>query len=59
VMTDGLNPTDEEGFELLWNKLYEVDSGVFESWLQQALAGTTFAEDDVTVVAVDFTKEEG
>lgn len=59
VMTDGLNPTDEEGFELLWNKLYEENSGVFESWLQQAFAGTTFAEDDVTVVAVDFTKEEG
>ena len=59
LMTDGLNPTDQEGFDLLWKNLKEDDSGVFDAWLQQALSGTTFAEDDVTVVAVDFTMGEG
>lgn len=59
LMTDGLNPTDHKGFELLWKNLKEDDSGVFDAWLQQALSGTTFAEDDVTVVAVDFTMGEG
>jgi hypothetical protein len=59
LMTDGLNPTDQVGFNLLWEKMNEEDPNEFEAWLQKALAGTTFAEDDVTVVAVDFTKEEG
>ena len=59
VMTDGLNPTDQEGFELLWKSINEQGSMAFETWLQKALAGTTFAEDDVTVVAVDFTMGEG
>lgn len=59
LMTDGLNPTDQKGFNLLWEKLIEEDPVEFEAWLQKALAGTTFAEDDVTVVAVDFTMEEG
>ena len=59
LMTDGLNPTDQEGFDLLWKMLNEKESNAFDAWLGKAFAGTTFAEDDVTVVAVDFTKEEG
>ena len=59
VMTDGLNPTDQEGFALLWKSINEQGSMAFEAWLQKALAGPTFAEDDVTVVAVDFTMGEG
>ena len=54
LMTDGVNPASAEGLEALWNALHEDDESSFDGWLRAAADSDTFADDDVSVVAIDF-----
>ena len=54
LMTDGVNPTSSEGLEALWNALHDDDESSFDGWLRAAADADTFADDDVSVVAIDF-----
>jgi len=54
LMTDGVNPTSAEGLEALWNALHEAEESSFGEWLLAAENSATFADDDVSVVAINF-----